>query len=133
MKKIILLLAILSLAITSNAQVLNLKFSDDIIEGDTTTYTPNYVVNKYSNAFVAFAFTKTDVTDSLSIARMEGSMDNENFIALTGNAALTETTTDGTTVLYVTSPKYLYYRGFLACASGDTVSITNARFIIKED
>lgn len=133
MKKLLIILVGLVFVLQVNAQKLNRSFDNDTIISDTTTYTPSYLVKGYTNTFVAFAFTKTDVKDSLAVARMEGSMDNTNFIALTGNAALANTTTDGTTVLYVTSPKYLYYRGFLSCASGDTVAITNARFIIKED
>jgi hypothetical protein len=100
----------------------------------STTYTSNKKITKYTNVVAAFNFTKADVADSLAVAKMQGSMDNSVWVDLTDNtASLSNTTTDGTTTLYVTNPIYLYYRGFLSCATGDTVAVTNARFIIKED
>ena len=122
------------LGFTINAQVQNKSFSNDTIQADTTEYVSNRLIKGYSNTVLVFAFTKTDVADSLSVAKIQGSMDNSAFIDLTdASANLTNTTTDGTTALYVTNPLFLYYRGFLAAATGDTVAITNAGFYIKEE
>lgn len=120
-------------AVTASSQVQYKPFSDDTIKADTNTYKSNRIVKKYTTTVVAFTFTKSDVADSLAKCNMRGSMDNTTFVDLTGNAALTTTTTDGTTTLYVTNPIYLYYDAFLSCATGDTVAVTNPSFIIKED
>ena len=122
------------LGMTANAQVQYKTFADDAINADTTTYVSNVVVTKFSTITLGFAFTKVDGTDSLSAAKIQGSMDNTNYVDLVdATANLTNTSTDGTTVLYVTSPVFLYYRGLLSCATGDTVAVTNAIFTIKED
>lgn len=119
---------------TASAQVQSKTFSNDTISGDTNLYASNVAVTGYSSFVVEFAFTKVDVTDSLSVAKMQGSMDNTNWVDLTdATANLTNTTTDGTTILYVTNPVFLYYRGFLACAASDVVAITNPGIYIKED
>lgn len=134
MKKLIIFSLLIALGVTVNAQNQLRSFDNDTIKGDTNTYVSNKKIPEYKDILVAFAFTKSDVTDSLSVAKMQGSFDNSTFVDLTDtNASLTTTTTDGTTVLYVTDPIYLYYRGFLAAATGDTVAITDAKFIIKKD
>lgn len=134
MKKLFSILLFAFVAFALNAQVQNKLFLNDTISGDTTTYTSNAKVDEYSTQVVLFGFTKADVTDSLSVAKMQGSLDNSNWVDLAdATANLAATTTDGTTVLYVTNPVFLYYRGFLACATGDIVAVTNARIIIKED
>lgn len=121
-------------ALAANAQKQNKPFDDDTISADTNVYISNVKVTGYSTFVVEFAFTKTDVTDSLSVAKMQGSMDNTNWVDLAdATANLTNTTTDGTTILYVVNPVFLYYRGFLACASGDEVAITDPGIYIKED
>ena len=123
-----------SLGFTVSAQKQNKPFSNDTIQADTNLYPSNVKVTGYSGSVVEFAFTKADVADSMSVAKIQGSMDNSAFIDLTdATANLTSTTTDGTTVLYVTNPVFLYYRGFLACATGDTVAVTNPGIYIKED
>ena len=122
------------LGLTVNAQVQNKLFTNDTVSADTNTYTSNVKVDKYSTVVVEFGFTKSDVTDSLSVAKMQGSLDNTNWVDVAdATASLAATSTDGTTILYVVNPVYLYYRGFLACATGDVVAVTNARIIIKED
>ena len=134
MKKIIALLTFFVLVFALNAQVQNKSFDNDTIKGDTTTYASNKKVDKYSTTVVTFTFTKADVADSLSKACIQGSNDNSTFWDISdASANLTSTTTDGTTRLYLTNPLDLYYRGFLSCATGDTVAVTDAYFIIKED
>ena len=134
MKKLLLISLLAVVAMAANAQVQNKSFDNDTIAADTNTYESNYVVDKYSTSTVLFGFTKVDVADSLNVAKMQGSLDNSNWVDLTdATANLTSTTTDGTTILYITNPKFLYYRGYLSCATGDTVAVTNAGFIVKED
>jgi hypothetical protein len=134
MKKLIFLIAILFAWTAVSAQFQNKGFDNDTIKGDTTTYVSNKKVTKHNNMVVIFAFTKVDVTDSLSVAKIQGSTDNSEFYDITdASANLTETSTDGRTRLYVENPLDLYFRGFLGCATGDTVAVTNADLIIKED
>ncbi len=134
MKKLLILSLLFMLGITVSAQVQYKSFAADTVSADTSVYLSNRAVDKYTTVVVSFVFTKADITDSLSVAKMQGSMDNSTWIDLTdATANLTNTSTDGTSILYVTNPIYLYYRGFLACASGDAVDIPNAWFVIKED
>lgn len=136
MKKILLLISVIVLFLTVNveAQKQYKTFTDDAINADTTLYVSNFKVTKYSTQVVVFTFTHTDGTDSLAIAKIQGSNDNSAFYDLAdASANLLETTTDGTSRLYVINPKDLYFRGWLSCAAADTVAITDASFIIKED
>jgi len=134
MKRFIFIMLVAFVALAANAQKQNYPFSNDTISADTNLYASNVLVDGYANTVISFTFTKVDVTDSLSVAKIQGSNDNTTFVDLTdATANLTSTSTDGTTVLYLVNPLFLYYRGFLACASGDAVAITNPRFIIKED
>ena len=134
MKKLFILLAIVLIGMTANAQKVLRDFANDTIVGDTNTYVLNRKVDQYANHVVTFTFTHTDVADSLAVAKIQGSNDNTNFYDLAASSAnLTITSTDGTTRLYVTNPLDLYYRGFLSCASGDTVAITDPFAILKED
>lgn len=136
MKKILLLISIFVFALTVNvdAQKQNKPFADDTIKADINLYASNYKVTKYSTQIVTFTFTKVDVADSLSVAKIQGSNDNTTFYDLPdASANLAATSADGTTRLYVTNPLDLYYRGYLSCATGDTVAITNPAIIIKED
>ena len=122
------------LGMTVSAQVQYKSFAADTIAADTSVYLSNRAVDKYTSTVVSFVFTKADIADSLSVAKLQGSMDNSTWIDLAdATANLTNTSTDGTSILYVTNPIFLYYRGFLACASGDSVDIPNAWFVIKED
>ena len=134
MRKLLFILFALIVAINANAQKQVKQFASDTISADTNVYVSNTLVKKYSNTSVAFVFTKADITDSLSVAKMQGSMNNSTWVDLTdATANLANTSTDGTTTLYIVNPIYLYYRGFLACASGDAVNVTSAWFVIKED
>lgn len=136
MKKLLFLISIILLTLTFNvnAQKQNKAFADDTIKATTNLYVSNQKITEYSTTVVAFTFSKVDVADSLSVAKIQGSNDNSTFYDLAASSAnLTITSTDGTTRLYVTNPLDLYYRGVLTCATGDTVAITNPAFIIKED
>lgn len=132
MKKLFIIIALIAFVANVNAQRVNttLKTDASVISG-TVYSTPSVKIEKYSG-LVGFFIKKTDVKDSLTVLRMEGSMDATNYIALTGAAALTTTTTDGTVFLYETSPKYLYYRLNATAATGDTVTLNTVRFIYKE-
>lgn len=104
----------------------------DTVAAETVYYTYARPVKTF-DGILGWIFTKTDITDSLSICKMQGSMvsDFSAVVDLTGTAALLNTTTDGTTFLYVTDPVYLYYRLKLTAASGDSVKITNCKLIYK--
>ena len=136
MKKILLLISIIVLAFTINvdAQKQNKPCADDTIKADTNIYVSNYNVDKFSTTVVIFSFTKEDLTDSLNVAKIQGSIDNSEFYDLTdASASLVVLTTDGTSRLYVDNPIDLFFRAFLSCAASDTVAITNPTWIVKED
>ena len=136
MKKFLLLLLVSALSFSFNAEAQKQykEFDDDTLAAETGTYKSNYKVTKYSKQVVAFTFTKADVADSLSVAKIQGSNDNTAFYDLAdASANLAKTTTDGTTRLYVENPVDLYFQAILTTATGDTVAITDAAFIIKED
>jgi len=134
MKKFIILIAILFAGMAVSAQVQLKSFDNDTIKATTANYVSNQKVKKYSTTTVAFVFTHTDVADSLSVAKIQGSLDNTNFYDLAdASANLLITSTDGTSRLYVENPIDLYFKGVLTAATGDTVAITNAKFVIKED
>lgn len=133
MKKLLFILILISaLSAIINAQQGFVDFDNDTISADTNTYSLGQKV-KTTLGVIGFEFYKVDVTDSLSICRLEGSMDGDEWTALTGTATLAATTTDGRTLLYTSTLYYLYYRAFLACASGDEVAITYPYFIYKEE
>lgn len=135
--KYILILALILASVSVDAQQYYREFADDTIAVDTNYYpsSTGYVKSKVNTGVVTFTFTHTDVADSLAIARLEG-RDNtsQTWTALTGTAILSQTTTDGTSKIYTTTPlTYLYYRAFLSCASGDSVAITDPILMYKED
>lgn len=133
MNRLFFIISILALVFSMDveAQEVYKTFDNDTVQGDTNMYPLGRKIKDYAG-IVAFQFTKTDVADSLNKAVIQGSMNNTNWTDLTGTAVLSETSTDGTTVLYVTTPKYLWYRGFLSAASADTVAITNPVTIYKD-
>ena len=136
MKKIIFLISVMLFAFTFtvDAQKQNKPFADDTIKADTNIYVSNYRVDKFSTTTVIFSFTHVDVADSLNVAKIQGSMDNDEFYDISDATATSfDKTTDGTTRLYVTNPVDLFFRTFLSCATGDTVAITNPTWIVKED
>lgn len=106
------------------------------VQGDTS-YIPSaagYDTKNIESGVISFTFTKADVADSLSIARLEGSDNGVVWIAQAGTGALLATTTDGTSKMYLSTPLiYRHYRVILACASGDTVTVTNQVLMLKED
>jgi hypothetical protein len=109
----------------------------DTIKGNVYRYYPataGYDMGATSTGSVLFQFTKTDKTDSLNYARFEYlDQFGGTWTAMTGTAALVNTTTDGTTVLYTSTPLlHKYYRAILHCVAGDTVKITNATLLIKD-
>jgi hypothetical protein len=127
---------VIGLGLVANAQEQFKPFPNDTVMADTNTYISNKFVDGYSNTVVIFAFTKKDVKDSLSVAKIQGSMTNEDgsFIDVTdATGNLTNTSTDGTTILYVENPIHFYYRGFLACATGDTVAVTDPGIYLKKE
>jgi len=132
MKKLITILLMFALFISVNVEAQKYYYTpaNDTVSADTNTYAG--IQAKGSTGIIIFEFYHKDVADSLSFARLEGSMDNTNFTALTGNAALSATTTDGTSIIYtVTALKYRWYRVRLACASGDSVALTNMTLMYK--
>jgi len=109
---------------------------DDTIKADTNYYpsTSGYIISKITTGSISFTFTHTDVTDSLKYARLEWSDDLVTWTAApTGTGVLANTTTNGQSKIYLSTPlTALYYRAFLACATGDTVAITNPTLMYKE-
>jgi hypothetical protein len=134
MKKYFIIITFLfGLILNINAQKTE-YFTNDTVQGAETIYFTysKGTVSEYGGV-IGFQFTKTDIADSCSVLRIEGSIDNSAFVGLSGNAALTETTTDGTTILYEETPIYRYYRLAATCAVGDTVKFENVRFIWKKE
>lgn len=146
MKKITLLIILIaSLALASNAQQYWYTFANDTVKADTNYYPssssdPNTLApstgvhSTISTGVISFTFTHTDVTDSLAVARIEGrNRGTTTWTPLTGNAALSSTTTDGVSTIYTSTPLvYEYYRGFISCATGDTVAVTSPTITYKE-
>lgn len=119
---------------TASAQKRFYDLSNDTIKADTNYYPSSAGFEvPTSGGLVIFEFTHTDVADSLAAARLEGYI-GTSWVALTGTGALSLTTTDGTSRIYVSTPlPYLKYRAWLSCASGDTVAITNPFLMLKEE
>lgn len=134
MKKFISLFIILLISLSGlEAQKVNKSFTADTVKADTVYFTIGKAI-ELTKGTISFQFSTTDIADSLSYGRIEGSRDNTNFVALTGNAALSNTSTDGFKEVYlVDNLRFLYYRLALACASGDTVAISNAGILFKEE
>jgi len=135
-KSLFILLALVSLA--ANAQLRNVSLAADTVKGAETIYFApsfNYVYSGTSlyAGLVGFQFTKTDVADSLSVLKMQGSYDGTNYVDLTSTtSSLTNTTTNGNFFLYEVNPVFLKYRLLATCASGDTVRFSNVRYIHKD-
>lgn len=143
MKKLISILLFAVIALSVSAQQFAHTYSADTIKGDTTyfpsslsdptTLSPSYgIKSTISTGVISFTFTHTDVADQMNYAALEGSNNATNWeIADTLTAA--ERTADGEDILVTSTPlKYLYYRVFLSCATGDTVAITAPKLIYKE-
>lgn len=135
MKKIVFLFIFSLLFAVSFSQKRYFTPANDTVKADTN-YIPSASGFKYdkSGGSVSYTFTHTDVADSLSYARLEWSDDQTTWTALTGNADLGATSTDGQSKIYATTPLIdLYYRAAIACATGDTVAITGQIFMIKTE
>jgi hypothetical protein len=135
MKRILFLCFALALGVSLSAQQYKYTFANDTVKGDTNYYPSptGFIKSVTSTGVVSFTLTHTDVKDSLKYVRLEGSDDAITWVALTGNAALVNTTTDGTSKIYASTPlTYLYYRAFVAAASGDTVAVTSPILIYKD-
>lgn len=135
MKKIVFLFIFSLLFTVSFSQKRYFTPANDTVKADTN-YIPsaNGFKHTISGGSVSYTFTHTDVADSLSYARLEWSDNQTTWTALTGNAALGATTTNGQSKIYASNPLiHLYYRAAIACATGDTVAITGQIFMIKEE
>lgn len=136
MKKFILILVLAVVAIAANAQKYYSLPANDTVASDTN-YLPSstgYDLKNIESGAFSYTFTHTDVADSLSFARIEYSNDGTTWTAYTGNGALTLTTTDGQSRLYVSTPLIdRYVRAAVACASGDSVALTGQVLMLKED
>ena len=126
-----------SLGLAANAQKVYYPAADDTIQADTN-YIPSssgYDLKNIEGGALSFTFTHTDVADSLAFARLEWrNSTTQNWTAYTGNGALTSTTTDGQSKIYVTTPLIdRYVRVGLGCAAGDTVAVTEQILMLKED
>jgi hypothetical protein len=139
MRKLLLisLLAVLGIAVNAQKYVADWTTADTL-KGNVTRYYPSsagYDCAGIGTGVINFTFTHTDKTDSLNYARIEFLNNaSASWVALTGTAALTLTTTDGQSVLYTTTPiLHKKYRVALHTAAGDTVKITNATLLIKNN
>lgn len=133
MKKLLTICLLAAIVVaTASAQRINQSFVSDTAISGTIYFTSARTIST-SDGVLGFIFTKTDIKDSCTILRMQGAMESSFAAPIdqTGTATLTNTTTDGTTFLYVTSPVYLYYRLKATVASGDSVKFTNVRLIYK--
>lgn len=129
-----LLVAMFICAAQVDAQKVLQGFDTDTVQGAETVYfTAGSSIVK-TGGVVSFTLDKTDVADSLNALTIQGSVDGTNYASLTdATASLSSTTTDGVTILYEVSPKYLYYRLAATCAATDTVIISDCKFMYKED
>lgn len=132
MKNILTIIAV-ALTINATAQKAEKVFTIDTVQGAESIYFSYASKVKTNDGIVGFSLVKEDIADSLSSLVMQGAMtsDYSDAIDLTGNAVLSETSTDGASFLYEESPKYLYYRLKATCASGDTVAFSSIKFIYK--
>jgi len=137
MKKFIIISLLAFAALAVNAQRIEKDYvcstcttTSDTIAAETVYYTYARPVKTF-DGILGWEFTKEDIADSLSVCKLQGCM-TSNFataVDLTGTALLSNTTTNGSTFLYVTNPIYLYYRLKVTAATGDTVKITNCKLI----
>jgi len=137
MKKLIILIFVVSLGLAANAQRYLYFPANDTIKGDTN-YIPSssgYNLQDLESGVFSFTFTTSDVADSLSFAGIEWRNNtNDAWTAYTGNGVLSATTTNGLHKIYISTPLVdRFIRIRLSCASGDTVAITNQTFLGKVD
>ena len=121
-----------------NAQKGDYIFTTDTVSASSALYYPSSAglkAARHSVGVITFTFTHTDLADSLASARLEY-LDHASgtWTAMTGNAALTNTSTDGQSTIYASTPLLnKWYRAALACAATDSVKITNATLLYKEE
>lgn len=137
MKNFILAMLLFAFAFICEGQKVYYPAADDTIKGDTN-YIPSssgYDLRNIESGVLSFTFTHTDVADSLSFAGLEWrNTTTQSWTAYSGNGALSATTTDGQSEIYISTPlRHKYVRARLSCASGDTVAITKQLFMLKED
>ena len=132
MKKLFVISLLVILGITLNAQRIEKSFTGDTCISGSIYFSYAKPITTY-NGVLGYVFTKTDKKDSCTILRLQASMvsDFSAVVDQTGTATLANTTTDGTTFLYVTDPPYLFYRLKATTASGDSVIFTNVKLIYK--
>lgn len=137
MKKFLLIIALLTLFIGANAQKYYYPVADESIQGDTSYYpsSSGYDLRNIETGAFSFTFTHTDVADSLKYAGIEYRNSTDGtWTTYTGNAVLSLTSTDGQDKIYISTPLIdRYVRVRLSCAAGDTVAITSAVLMLKED
>lgn len=137
MKNIFTIALILLATLTLSAQKRNVPIAADTAQGNTVYFEPNYTIaflgaSTYTGV-VGIQFTKTDVADSCSSIKLQGSRDGSNFVDVTdATAYLENTTTDGNFFLYDENPIYLKYRLAATAATGDTTIFSNVGYIWKE-
>jgi hypothetical protein len=137
MKILIVIMVLLGSVLNTEAQRIYYPVANDTVKGDTN-YIPSesgYDLRNFNDGSLSFTFTHTDVADSLSFARIEWrNTTTGTWEAYTGNAALVNTTTDGQSKIYLTTPIIdRYVRIGIACASGDTVALTKQILLFKTE
>jgi hypothetical protein len=137
MKILIVIMVLLGAVLNTEAQRIYYPVANDTVKGDTN-YIPSesgYDLRNFNDGSLSFTFTHTDVADSLSFARIEWrNTTTGTWEAYTGNAALVNTTTDGQSKIYLTTPIIdRYVRIGIACASGDTVALTKQILLFKTE
>lgn len=138
MKKFFIILFVAVLGMAANAQEILYFPADDTIKADTN-YIPSSsgwdIGNKSAAGALSFTFRKVDVADSLSFAGFEYRNETtEAWTAYTGNAIVSNTSTDGLSRIYLVTPIIdRIVRVRLSCAAGDTVALTNQVLLFKEE
>jgi len=138
MKNILLIMLVVVLGMTASAQKYYSQPADKELGGtEGTIYYPataGYDLRNVESGAFSFTFTHTDVTDSLAVAAIQYSNDRTTWTSYTGNAILTETTTNGQDRLYLSTPLIdRYVRVILSVAAGDSVSLSGMVLMLKEE
>lgn len=134
MKRFLILSLLVIGAMTLNAQKYIHTFPTDTVSAAEVIYYPSSSglnTAESSTGAVLFTFTHTDLVDSLNYARIEWA-DNTTWTAMTSPAALVNTTTNGESTIYTSTPIiHSKYRVALYCAATDSVKITVPTLIYK--
>jgi hypothetical protein len=136
MKNLILIMMVVCLGLTANAQKYYSLPANDTIVAESLYFplAAGYDLKNVESGAFSFTFTHTDVADSLSVAAIQYSNDRTTWTSYTGNAALTTTTTDGQSRIYISTPLVdRYVRAILTAATGDSVALTGMVLMLKED